>query len=268
MVIPVQAVERSSAGRRPMIAGNWKMNTTLDEALELIEDLVDPVEAAADQVETIVFPPFVWLPLVYESVEGTGIHLGAQTMHWADKGAYTGEVSPAMVAEFCTAVIIGHSERRQHCGETDEMVSKKVQAALAHELLPIICVGENLALRDAGETLPFVAGQVETALAGLSADQVADLVIAYEPIWAIGTGRTASPADANEVIGAIRRLVRDRFSPLAANGLRLLYGGSVTPKTIAGLLAMPEIDGALVGGASLSAPDFAAIVEAAARRAT
>jgi triosephosphate isomerase len=264
MVIPVESIGRQRGGRTPLIAGNWKMNTSLDEALELVEELIDPLEEIGG-VDCVLCPPFVWLPLIYENDEGTGIQLGAQTMHWAEKGAFTGEIAPGMVAEFCTAVIIGHSERRQFFAETDEAVNRKVQAALNHELLPIVCVGENLAQRDAGETLSFVGGQVESALAGLSADQVAELVVAYEPIWAIGTGRTASPDDANEVIGHIRRLVGERFGGLAANGLRILYGGSVNPKTIDGLMAMPEIDGALVGGASLAAADFIAIVEAAAR---
>jgi triosephosphate isomerase (TIM) len=264
MVIPVESVERRRDGRVPLIAGNWKMNTSLDEALELVEELIDSIEAI-EGADCLICPPFIWLPLIYESIEGTRIQLGAQTMHWAEKGAYTGEVAPGMVAEFCTAVIIGHSERRQFFCETDETVNRKVQAAVQHELLPIVCVGENLEQRDAGETLPHVTRQVEAALAGLAADQVAELVIAYEPIWAIGTGRTASPEDANQVIGHIRALIGRRHGALAANGLRILYGGSVNPKTIAGLMAMPEIDGALVGGASLLAPDFVAIVDAAAR---
>jgi triosephosphate isomerase len=263
MVIPVDSVGRRREGRVPLIAGNWKMNTSLDEALELVEELIDPIEAI-DGIDCLICPPFIWLPLIYESIEGTGIQLGAQTMHWAERGAFTGEVAPGMVAEFCTAVIIGHSERRQHFGETDETVNRKVLAAVQHELLPVVCVGENLAQRDAGEALSVVARQVEAALDGLAADQVADLVIAYEPIWAIGTGRTASPEDAAQVIGHIRATIGDRHGPLAANGLRILYGGSVGPKTIAGLMAMPEIDGALVGGASLAAQDFIAIVEAAA----
>jgi triosephosphate isomerase len=266
MVIPVESIGRQRRGRTPLIAGNWKMNTTLDEALELVEELVEELEAV-EGVDCFLCPPFIWLPLIYESVEGTRVQLGAQNMHWAEKGAYTGEIAPGMVAEFCTAVILGHSERRQYFGETDAAVNQKVRAAIAHELLPIVCVGETLAQRDAGETLPFVAGQVEAALNGLTAEQVAELVIAYEPIWAIGTGRTASPEDAGEVIGHIRRLVGERFGGPAAGALRILYGGSVTPRTIDGLMAMPEIDGALVGSASLIAPDFIAIVEAAAKRA-
>ncbi|MCC6628126.1 MAG: triose-phosphate isomerase [Chloroflexi bacterium] len=263
MVIPIESIGRQRGGRTPLIAGNWKMNTSLDAALELVEDLIEPLEAT-DGVECVLCPPFVWLALVYETVEGTPIRLGAQTMHWAEQGAYTGEIAPGMVAEFCSVVILGHSERRQFFGETDETVNKKVHAAIAHELLPIVCVGENLAQRDSGETLAFVGSQVQAALAGLTDDQVADIVIAYEPIWAIGTGRTATPEDANTVIGHIRQLIRESFGALAANGVRLLYGGSVTAQTAPGLMAMAEIDGALVGGASLKAPDFIAIVEAAA----
>jgi triosephosphate isomerase len=263
MMIPANSLTRPQSGRVPIIAGNWKMNTTLDEALELVEDLIDPLEEF-DTVDRLICPPFIWLPLIYENIEGTGIQLGAQTMHWAEKGAFTGEIAPGMVAEFCTAVILGHSERRQSFGETDELVNKKVHAALAHDLVPIVCVGENLDQRDAGATLAVVTGQVEAALAGLTTDQVAELVIAYEPIWAIGTGRAATPEDANTVIGQIRRQVTDLYGAAGA-AVRIQYGGSVTARNIADLMAMPEIDGALVGGASLSAGDFVRIVEVAAR---
>ena len=249
--------------RVPVVAGNWKMNTTLDEALELIEGLIDPLDGLAG-VECVICPPFIWLPLIYENIEGTSIQLGAQTMHWVDQGAYTGEIAPPMVAEFCSVVILGHSERRQHFGETDETVNKKVLAALAHDLTPIICVGENLAQREAGAALPFVAGQVRAALAGVPAEQVGDLIFAYEPIWAIGTGRAATPEDANEVIGHIRRQIADLAGADGAATLRIQYGGSVNAKNIASLMAMPEIDGALVGGASLQAPDFIHIAETAA----
>jgi triosephosphate isomerase (TIM) len=253
-----------AAGREPIVAGNWKMNTSQDEALELIEELIDPLDEMAG-VGLVVCPPFIWLPLIYENTEGTSIHLGAQTMHWAERGAYTGEISPAMVAEFCTHVILGHSERRQLFGETDEGVNKKTRAALEHELIPIVCVGEDLEQREAGATLPLVTGQVRAALAGLTSEQVADLVIAYEPIWAIGTGRAATADDANEVIGAIRRQVATLHGDQAAAAVRLLYGGSVNGKNIDALMAMPEIDGALVGGASLNAGEFVRIAEAAAR---
>ena len=267
MTIPLDSVGRARRGRVPIIAGNWKMNTTLDEALELVEDLVEPLDEL-DGVDCLLCPPFVWLPLVYETVEGTSIRLAAQTMHWAEKGAFTGEISPIMVAEFCTAVIIGHSERRQYSGETDETVNKKVRAAVEHDLLPIICVGENLAQREAGETLPLVSGQVRAALDGLSAEQVAEVVIAYEPVWAIGTGRAATPEDANEVIGHIRALVAEGYGALAGATVRIQYGGSVTAGNISALMAMPEIDGALVGGASLNAADFIRIAEVAARART
>jgi triosephosphate isomerase len=265
MVIPVDAVGRVSRGRTPIIAGNWKMNTTLDEALELIEDLVEPLDAL-DGVDCLLCPPFIWLPLIYEGIEGTHLQLAAQTMHWAEKGAYTGEISPVMVAEFCTAVIIGHSERRLYFAETDEAVNMKVQAALAHDLMPIICVGENLAQREAGQTLDLVTGQVRAALAGLTPDQIAETVIAYEPLWAIGTGRAATPEDANEVIAHIRTVVAGDAGALAGASLRIQYGGSVTAANIKALMAMPEIDGVLVGGASLNAADFIRIAEVAAAR--
>ncbi len=260
MTIPLDSVGRARRGRVPIIAGNWKMNTTLDEALELVEDLVEPLDEL-DGVDCLLCPPFVWLPLVYETVEGTSIRLAAQTMHWAEKGAFTGEISPIMVAEFCTAVIIGHSERRQYFGETDETVNKKVRAAVEHDLLPIICVGENLAQREAGETLPLVSGQVRAALDGLSAEQVAEVVIAYEPVWAIGTGRAASAEEANRVIGFIRATADDLLGPEQAGALRIQYGGSVTPDNFPDYIRQPDIDGALVGGASLDPDDIARIVQ-------
>ena len=250
--------------RTPIVAGNWKMHTTLDEALELIEDLVDPLDEL-DGVDRFVCPPAIWLPLIYENVEGTAIQLAAQTMHWQARGAFTGELSPIQITEFCAGVIIGHSERRQYFGEDDESVNKKVLAALAHELLPIVCVGERLDQRDAGEAIPFVTGQTRAALAGVSASQAAEIVIAYEPIWAIGTGRAATPDDANDMIGAIRRQVAELHDDATAATIRIQYGGSVTTKNIADLMAMPEIDGALVGGASLNAGDFVFIAETAAQ---
>jgi triosephosphate isomerase len=264
-MIPLSAVTRRKPMRVPIVAGNWKMNTTLDQALKLIEDLIDPLDDL-DGVDRIVCPPFTWLALIYEYLEGTSIQMGAQTMHWEEQGAYTGEVSPVMVAEFCTAVILGHSERRQYYAETDETVNKKVHAALAHDLLPIICVGENLGQREAGDALPHIGRQVHAALAGVAADQMSDVVIAYEPIWAIGTGRAATPADANDAIGHIRSEVRGLYGDAVADALRIQYGGSVNAGNIADLMAMPEIDGALVGGASLKAADFVRIAEVAARQ--
>lgn len=262
-MIPLDAIGRASHGRVPIIAGNWKMNTTLDEALELVEDLVDPLDEL-NGVDCLLCPPCIWLPLIYETTEGTRIHLAAQTMHWAEKGAYTGEIAPAMVAEFCTHVILGHSERRQYCGETDETVNKKVRAALAHDLVPIVCVGEDLTQRETGAALSLVAGQVRAALDGLAAEQVADIVIAYEPIWAIGTGQAATPKDADEVIGHIRATITETYGALTGAAVRIQYGGSVTAGNIAALMAMPQIDGALVGGASLNAADFVRIAEVAA----
>lgn len=264
MMIPVETVTRRAGGRVPVVAGNWKMNTALDEALELIEELIEPLDQL-DGVECLICPPFVWLPLLYESVEGTSVKLGAQNLHWAEKGAYTGEISPTMLIEFCDAAIVGHSERRHYFAETDEIVNRKVKAALGHSLRPLICVGENLEQRDAGVALSHVAAQVRAALADVTNEQMADVLLAYEPIWAIGTGRAATPEDANTVIGAIRATVADLFGPVVAASQPILYGGSVTAKNIAALMAMPEPDGALVGGASLQADDFILIAQAVAR---
>jgi triosephosphate isomerase len=247
--------------RRPIVAGNWKMNTTLGEAVELAEALRATIDCI-ESVERVVCPPFISIAAVAERLARSSIGVGAQNVFYVEKGAYTGEVAPMMLEGLCGYVIVGHSERRQHFGETDEIVNRKVKAALEHGLVPIVCVGENLQQNEAGETLGVVTRQVRAALDGIGpTDRV---VFAYEPVWAIGTGRAATAADADRVIGGIRAVVARIWSPEAAEEMRIQYGGSVTPGNAAELFARPEIDGALVGGASLKAADFTAIVQAAA----
>jgi triosephosphate isomerase len=246
--------------RKPIIAGNWKMHKTPSETVSLINELKPLVKDA--QVEVVVCPPFVCLPAAKEALAGSNIKLGAQNMHWEEQGAFTGEVAPGMLKELGVEyVIIGHSERRQYFGETDEMVNQKVLSAVVHNLIPIICVGETLEQREQGITGEVVDRQTRAALKGLSPDVADRVVIAYEPIWAIGTGRTASSNDANEVIGYIRKVVGEVLGSQAAQQIRILYGGSVKPENAAELMQMPEIDGGLVGGASLKAQDFAKIVK-------
>ncbi len=248
--------------RRPLVAANWKMHKTIAEAREFCEQLGDSVSGAA--AEVVICPPYLALPLVAQLCAGEGIAVAAQNMHEEDEGAFTGEVSAPMLREAgAGAVILGHSERRQLFGETDEALARKVPAALAAELLPILCVGETEAEREAGETEAVLRRQVEADLANVADERLADVVIAYEPIWAIGTGRTASPENAEATIGFIRSLLAARDGEAAAR-TRILYGGSVKPANAAELLGREEIDGALVGGASLDPDDFAAIVAAAA----
>jgi len=253
--------------RTPVIAGNWKMNKTPAEAAELARALVAQIGAeigGVTGVERVLCPPFVALPAVAPLLAGTGIGLGAQNIHWEKFGAFTGEVSAPMLVGLAQYVILGHSERRQYFGETDETVNKKVRSALAHGLTPIICVGENLAENEAGQTGDVVTRQVRGAYAGLSADDALKTIIAYEPVWAIGTGRAATPEQANSVMGQyIRQLLKELYTASVADALRLQYGGSVTAANAASLFAQPEIDGALVGGASLKAAEFTAIVKAA-----
>jgi triosephosphate isomerase len=250
--------------RVPNIAGNWKMYKTVAEATALVRGMLADLQTL-DTVERVLCPPFTSLAAVAALVQGSGIGVGAQDMHWEEDGAYTGEVSPVMVKEFAQYVIIGHSERRQHFGETDETVNRKVHTALAHRLIPIVAVGENLAQNEAGETVEFVSGQVRRGLAGLTPEQARQLIVAYEPIWAIGTGRPATGEAANRIIGrAVRDTLADLFGREVADAIRIQYGGSVKPGNIAEFLSQPEIDGALVGGASLKAGDFAAIVRLAA----
>ncbi|MDN5277234.1 MAG: triosephosphate isomerase [Clostridiales bacterium] len=236
------------------------MHKTPSQTVSLINELKPLVKDA--QVEVVVCPPFVCLPAAKEALAGSNIKLGAQNMHWEEQGAFTGEVAPGMLKELGVEyVIIGHSERRQYFGETDEMVNKKVLSAVAHNLIPIICVGETLEQREQGITGEVVDRQTRAALKGLRPDVADRVVIAYEPIWAIGTGRTASSDDANEVIGYIRKVVGEVLGSQAAQQMRILYGGSVKPENAAELMQMPEIDGGLVGGASLKAQDFAKIVK-------
>ncbi len=254
--------------RIPIVAGNWKMNKTIAEARELVNGMRnDLARLAADgKVEIVLCPPFISIPQVVEQVKGTPIRVGAQDLFWEVKGAFTGEVSPVMVRELCEYVIIGHSERRQFFGETDEGVNKKLRAALAHQLKPIVCVGENFQQNEAGQTQAIVGAQVRAAFKDLSREQARGIVIAYEPIWAIGTGKAATGAGANSVIGlTIRGAIADLYDEATAQSVRVQYGGSVNPKNVAEFLTQPEIDGALVGGASLVAADFVAICKAAVR---
>ena len=241
------------------------MNTTRSEATALAGALREPLDALKG-IDTAVCPPSVWLAAVGEVLAGSSVGLGAQNCHFESKGAFTGEVAPNMLIDLgCRYVIVGHSERRALFGETDALVAQKLRAAQASGLIPIVCVGENLAQREAGETERIVGAQVSAALRGLAGEQVAQLVIAYEPIWAIGTGRAATAEQANETVGQIRARVRALAGGPTASAVRIQYGGSVTPANAQELFSQPEIDGALVGGASLKAPDFIAICEAAAR---
>jgi triosephosphate isomerase len=240
------------------------MNKTASEAVDLARELVAAIQPFV-AVERVLCPPFTALAVVAPVLAGTGIGLGAQNMHWEKSGAYTGEVSPLMLAGLCQYVIVGHSERRQYFAETDETVNKKTKAALAHGLTPIVCVGENLAENEAGQTAAVVTRQTRAAYAGLTAGDALKTILAYEPVWAIGTGKAATPAGANAVIGLhIRGALADLYSSAVADALRVQYGGSVTAANAAGLMAQPDIDGALVGGASLKPAEFEAIVKAAA----
>jgi len=248
--------------RRPIIAGNWKMHKTSAEARHLITDLKPLVGGA--WAEVVVCPPFTALAAAVAAAAGSNISIGAQDIFWEDEGAYTGEISGPMLKELgCRYCIIGHSERRQYFGETDATVKKKVRAAFRSGLTPIVCVGETLAEREAGRTLEVCRRQVEEGLADLTPEEAARLVIAYEPVWAIGTGRNATGEDAQEVIGFIRERLAAIYGREAADQCRIQYGGSVKPENIAEFMARPDIDGALVGGASLDPISFAAIVNTA-----
>lgn len=256
-------VARPEAGRRPLMAGNWKMNLTHLEAIALVQKLAFSLtERQLEEVEVVVLPPFTNLRSVQTMVDGDRLLIGygAQDLSPHPPGAYTGDIAGAMLAKLgCRYVVVGHSERRAHHGEDDALVSAKVAAALGNDLTPILCVGEGLEIREAGEHVPHTVAQLDAALAGLATEQVARVVVAYEPVWAIGTGRTATPADAQEVIGALRRRLAERFGAGTAGTVRLLYGGSVKANNIAGIMAQPDVDGALVGGASLVPEEFVAI---------
>lgn len=245
--------------RTPIIAANWKMNFTVDEAGAFVRDIRDGLAAVSD-VESVICPPAIAIPTVADLLADTGVAVGAQNMHYEESGAYTGELSPPMIAAYCRYVILGHSERRAYFCETDEGVNRKAHAAFAHDLIPIICVGESLEQNEAGETHSFVSAQVRAALEGLGAAQVGRCVIAYEPIWAIGTGKAASPEDAGKIIAnSVRDVVRDLFGDDAAQDVRIQYGGSTKPENIRDFMSHPDIDGALVGGASLK-PGFVDMV--------
>jgi len=249
--------------RTPIVAGNWKMNKTVEETRALTFALGQELKTISD-VTKVICPPFTALLAAAAILQGTDIGLGAQNMHWEPKGAFTGEIAPGMVAEFCQYVILGHSERRTYFGETDETVNKKVHAALAYNLTPIVCVGETLAENEAGQTADVVARQIRLGLQGIDAAIAANLVIAYEPVWAIGTGRAATGPDANQVLAeVIRPALANLFGEQAAQSIRILYGGSVTAANAAEFFGQPEIDGALVGGASLKVDEFTAITRAA-----
>ena len=243
--------------RKPLIAGNWKMNTKLDEATNLVRAMLAELDSI-DSVEKILCPPFISLAAVNELIKGSSINLGAQNMHFEDKGAYTGEISPLMLLDLCDFVILGHSERRQYFAETDVIVNKKVKKALEFGLKPILCVGESLEENEAGRAEQIITRQVRGGLAEVDATD--DLVVAYEPIWAIGTGRAATGKQANATISLIRDIVANLWDRETAQAVRILYGGSVTSSNIAEFITEPEIDGALVGGASLKANEFVGIV--------
>lgn len=244
--------------RRPMIAGNWKMNNNKQETLDFLTSFLPKTKGLT--AEVVICPPFTDLYAAADKLKGTAAKLGAQNMHWEEKGAFTGEVSPLMLKEIpCDYVIIGHSERRQFFAETDETVNKKVKTAFKHGLLSIVCVGESLAQREKGTTMAWILSQVEKALKDITSEETEKIVFAYEPIWAIGTGKTASAADAQEVIGAIRKKIAEMYDVNVAEKVRILYGGSVKPENVKELMAEADIDGALVGGASLKPDSFYAL---------
>lgn len=246
--------------RTPVIAGNWKLFKSIGESVALVDGLKPLVENSRN-VEIVVAPVFTSLSRVSEALKGSNINLAAQDCFWEEEGAFTGEVAPRLLKDAgCSHVIIGHSERRQYFGETDETVNKKAKAAISDGLTAIVCVGEMLEERESGKTFSVVETQIQGSLAGISAEMLTSVIIAYEPVWAIGTGKTASDDQAQEVHSFIRGLVSRLSGSTAAENIRILYGGSVKPDNVKGLMAQPDIDGALVGGASLKADSFAAIV--------
>lgn len=251
--------------RKPMMAGNWKMNKTIGEAVVLAQDISNQFDDRWEACDVVVCPPFVDLKpakTVFE-FDRVPVAVGAQNVYWEEKGAFTGEISVPMLKEIgCEWCIVGHSERRGYFGETNEDVNKKAKALLASGLRPIICVGESLAVRDAGDTLEFVCAQVRAAFAGIDAGQADKCVVAYEPIWAIGTGRTATPEQAQEVCAAVRATLAELYGDAVAQEMRVLYGGSMNPGNVALLVAQPDIDGGLIGGAALEAKSFVQLIEA------
>jgi len=250
--------------RKPFVAGNWKMNKTNTEAIALVEQLLPGLELVQD-VERVLCPPFTALAPIAEMLRESPVQLGAQNMYWEEAGAFTAEISPIMLEGLCTYVILGHSERRAYFGETDATVNRRMLAALAHGLRPILCVGETLQERESKRTADVVQRQVRQGLANIRSEQMNQIVIAYEPVWAIGTGRAATVQDASEVIaGSIRGVISELFSGEVAQIVQVLYGGSVKPENANSFFDDPEIDGALVGGASLKPDSFIRIVETAA----
>ncbi|MFH1459957.1 MAG: triose-phosphate isomerase [Candidatus Omnitrophota bacterium] len=248
--------------RIPIIAGNWKMNKTVTEALDLVRQLTMELKDIKD-VDILVCPVFTALYSVNEAIDGSNVKLGAQNLFWEEKGAFTGEISPIMLKDVhCEYVIIGHSERRNIFKETNENVNKKIKAALKAGLKPIVCVGEKLEERQTNKTFDVIRDHVQGALEGLSADDLENIIIAYEPVWAIGTGQNATPKQAQEAHQFIRKLIADNFGKDIADDLRIQYGGSVNPENIKTLINQPDIDGALVGGASLKAESFIQLVQA------
>ncbi|WP_168118503.1 triose-phosphate isomerase [Paenibacillus sp. HB172176] len=248
--------------RTPIIAGNWKMFKTVSEAQSFFAEVKGKAEVAG--VESVICAPFTNLPALVEAAKGTTIAIGAQNMHFEDNGAYTGEISGGMLKELGVKyVILGHSERRAYFAETDEIVNKKTQAAFKHGLTPIVCVGEKLEEREAGQTKDVCKVQTEAAFAGLSAEQASEVVVAYEPIWAIGTGKSSTSEDAQDVIGYIRGIIANLYDSSVANAVRIQYGGSVKPNNVAEYMGQADIDGALVGGASLEPASYIALIEGA-----
>ena len=259
-VLPGVAALTRKTARIPIIAGNWKMNNGIAEAKTLINELINQADGIAN-VDKVVAPPFIALPSVARRIKGTSITLAAQNMHYEERGAYTGEVSPAMLKEVgCKYVILGHSERRTYFGETNELINKKILAAFKHGLIPIVCVGETEDQRETGQAQQVITEQVYGCFANLSQEQMGRVIVAYEPLWAIGTGKTATPEQAQGVHAQIRQLLEDKFGDEVAQAVRIQYGGSVKPENIAELIAQPDIDGALVGGASLKASSFSQLI--------
>ena len=249
--------------RKTIIAGNWKMNHQRAAVRDTLTALAEHIKGGV-KPEVIVAPAFAYLAEAVSLTKGTNVHIAAQNMHFEENGAYTGEVSPAMLVDVGVShVILGHSERRRYFNETDETVNLKVKAAIAHDLTPLMCCGETLEQRENGKMKVWIEGQIKAGLAGISAADIKKVVIAYEPIWAIGTGKTATADDAQEVCGAIRETLTEIFGKEIADGIRILYGGSAKPDNVAGFLEKQDVDGALVGGASLKADSFAAMVKAA-----
>jgi len=249
--------------RKPFIAANWKLNNTVPEALKFITAFTADLKSATS-VDVVIAPPFTALYAMGEAMEGTDFKLAAQNLYWEDAGAFTGEISAPLIKDLgCSYVIVGHSERRHIFGDTDEMINRRLKAAIKHDLIPIMCVGETLEEREANRTWDVVGTQLKQGLEGIDVSALVDFVIAYEPVWAIGTGKTATPDQAQEVHGLIRNHLKETYGPDTANRLRILYGGSVKPSNSRELLGKPDIDGALVGGASLKPDQFAAIARSA-----